>query len=99
MEVKVTKELVKKVAENARLSLTDEELAKFTVELKEIIVESFSKLDEVDVSDVEASFQPIKQVNKFRKDIPVESLSQEKALENVKESLREKGYIKGPKVI
>ena len=99
VEVKVTKELVKKVAENARLSLTDEELAKFTVELKEIIVESFSKLDEVDVTDVQASFQPIKQTNKFRKDIPTEPLSQVEALENVKESLREKGYIKGPKVI
>ena len=98
-EVKVTEELVKKVAENARLSLTDEELKKFTKEIKEVIVKSFSKLDEVDTSDVEASFQPIKQINKFRKDVPSEPLSQEKALENVKENLKEKGYIKGPKVI
>jgi len=99
VEVKVTKELVKKVAENARLSLTDEELTKFTKEIKEVIVESFSKLDEVDVTDIEASFQPIKQTNKFRKDIPAVPLSQEQALTNVKKELREKGYIKGPKVI
>ena len=99
MEIEVTKELVKKVAENARLSLTDEELEKFTVELKEVIVDSFNKLDEVDVSDVSPSFQPIEQSNKFRKDEVKESLTQEEALENVKESLRENGYIKGPKVL
>ena len=99
MDVKVTKELVKRTAENARLSLTDEELTKFTKEIKEVIVESFNKLDEVDVSDVEASFQPIKKSNCFRKDEVKKSLSQDEALCNVKENLKEKGYIKGPKVI
>jgi len=99
VNVKVTKDLVKKVAENARLALTDEELTKFTKELKEVIVDSFNKLDEVDTTDTKPSFQPIEQSNKFRKDEVKESLSQEKALENVKENLREKGYIKGPKLI
>jgi len=99
VEVKVTKELVKKVAQNARLSLTDQELTKFTKEIKEVIVESFNLLDEVDVTDLEPSFQPIKQTNQFRKDEVGKSLSQEEALANVKENLREKGYIKGPKVL
>ena len=99
VEVKVTKELVKKVAQNARLSLTDQELTKFTKEIKEVIVESFNLLDEVDVTDLEPSFQPIKQTNNYRKDEVGKSLSQDKALANVKENLREKGYIKGPKVL
>ena len=99
VKVEVTKDLVKRTAENARLALTDEELEKFTKEIEEVIVESFSKLDEVDTTDVEPSFQPIKQTNKFRNDTSTDSLSQEEALANVKEDLREKGYIKGPKVI
>jgi len=99
VKVEVTKELVKKVAQNARLSLTDEELKKFTKEIKEVILESFNLLDEVDVTGLEASFQPIKQTNQFRKDEVGEPLSQEDALANVKENLREKGYIKGPKVL
>ena len=98
-KVEVTKELVKRTAENARLSLTDEELENFTTELKEVIVESFNKLDEVDTENTEPSFQPIKQINQFRKDETKDTLTQEKALSNVKEDLREKGYIKGPKVI
>jgi len=99
VNVKVTKELVKRTAENARISLSDDELEKFTKEIKEVIVESFNKLDEVDVEGVKASFQPIKKINHFRKDMVKEPLSQSEALSNVKESLREKGYIKGPKVI
>ena len=99
VDVEVTKELVKKVAQNARLSLTDQELTKFTKEIKEVIVESFNLLDEVDVTDLEPSFQPIKQTNNYRKDEVGKSLSQDKALANVKENLREKGYIKGPKVL
>jgi aspartyl-tRNA(Asn)/glutamyl-tRNA(Gln) amidotransferase subunit C len=98
-EVKVDKELVKKVAQNARLSLTDEELERFTSEIREIIVKSFNQLDEIDVSNEEASFQPIKQQNVFRKDIAEKPLSQESALLNVKEELKEKGYMKGPKVL
>lgn len=99
VKIEVTKELVKRTAENARISLTDEELEKFTTQLSEVIVESFNKLDEVDTTNTEPSFQPVKQQNHFRKDEVSESLSQEEALSNVKEDLREKGYMKGPKVI
>jgi aspartyl-tRNA(Asn)/glutamyl-tRNA(Gln) amidotransferase subunit C len=99
VKVEVTKELVKRTAENARIALSDEELTKFTKEIKEIIVKSFNLLDEVDVEGVEPSFQPIKKNNHFRKDEVCDSLSQEEALSNVNENLKEKGYIKGPKVI
>ena len=98
MEIEINEDLVKKVAKNARLNLTKEELEKFTPELKEVILESFNKLDEIDAVE-EPSFQPIEQKNKLREDIVKKSLSQEDALKNVKENLRENGYIKGPKVM
>jgi aspartyl-tRNA(Asn)/glutamyl-tRNA(Gln) amidotransferase subunit C len=97
-EIVIDKELVKKVAKNARLTLTEKELEKFTPQLKEVILNSFNKLDELEVNE-EPSFQPIEQKNKLREDIVKESLSQQDALKNVKKELRENGYIKGPKVI
>lgn len=98
VKVEVTKELIKKVAQNARLSLSEEELEKFVPQIKEVVVDSFSKLDEVDAVE-EPSFQPLPLCNKFRKDEVKDSLSQEKALENVSPKLKENGYIKGPKVL
>ena len=98
MQIEINEDLVKKVAKNARLNLTKEELEKFTPQLKEVIIESFNKLDEID-ADEEPSFQPIEQKNKLREDVVKESLSQEDALKNVKENLKENGYIKGPKVM
>jgi aspartyl-tRNA(Asn)/glutamyl-tRNA(Gln) amidotransferase subunit C len=98
MQIEINKDLVKKVAKNARLSLTDEELEKFTPELAEVIINSFNKLDKIDAKE-EPSFQPIEQKNKLREDVVKKSLSLEEALKNVKENLRENGYIKGPKVM
>ena len=98
VDIKVDKELVKKIANNARLSLTDKELEKFTPQLKEIIIDSFNLLDEIEAKET-PSFQPIEQKNKFRKDVPKNPLSQKKALENVKDDLREDGYVKGPRVV
>lgn len=96
--VEVTKELIKKVAKNARLTLTEEELEKFVPQIKEVIVDSFSKLDSIEVSE-EPSFQPLPLKNKFRKDEVKDGLSQEKALLNVSLKLKENGYIKGPKAL
>jgi aspartyl-tRNA(Asn)/glutamyl-tRNA(Gln) amidotransferase subunit C len=98
VEIEVNEELVKKVAKNARINLTDKELKKFTPELKEIIIDSFNKIDSIEVEE-EASFQPISQKNKFREDKVKESLSVEEALKNVDVKLRELDYIKGPKVV
>lgn len=98
VEIEVTKELVKKVAQNARIELSEAELKKFTPQLKEIIIDSFNKLDEIEANE-EPSFQPIKQKNKMRKDEAKPSLSQEDALKNAIIDLRDLGYIKGPKVL
>jgi aspartyl-tRNA(Asn)/glutamyl-tRNA(Gln) amidotransferase subunit C len=98
MQIEINKDLVKKIAENARLKLTEEELEKFTPQLEEVIVDAFNKLDEIE-ADEEPSFQPIKQKNKLRADKAKKALTQEEALKNVKEDLREKGYMRGPKVL
>jgi len=97
-KVEVTKELIQKVAKNARLSLTDEELEKFVPQIQEIIVDSFSKLDEVEAKE-EPSFQPVSVSNRFRADKPKAGLTQEEALSNVDKKLRQDGYLKGPKVL
>ena len=92
---KVNKELLLEVAKNARLKLSEEEIEKFLPQFKEVL-DSFSKLDEIDVSKEEPSFQPILVKNVFREDVVKESVSQETALKN---TLHKKdGYFKGPKV-
>ncbi|NMA44495.1 MAG: Asp-tRNA(Asn)/Glu-tRNA(Gln) amidotransferase subunit GatC [Candidatus Diapherotrites archaeon] len=96
--VEVNKDLIKKVAANARLNLTDEELEKFVPQIKEIIVESFSKLDSIEV-DEKPSFQPIELSNKFRRDEVKPSLPIEKVFSNVSKELRKENYFKGPKVL
>ena len=97
-QIHVDKELIKKVAKNARLNLTEEELEKFVPQIKEIILDSFNLLDEVDANE-EPSFQPIESKNQFRKDEVKEGLTQEEALKNVSQKLKENGYVKGPKVL
>lgn len=99
VQIEVTKELIKKVAQNARLNLTEEELEKFVPQIKEIILDSFNKLDKFDVKDVKPSFQPIAMSNKFRKDEVKKGITQEQALSNVILKLKEEGYFKGPKAM
>lgn len=99
VQLEVTKELIKKVAQNARLNLTQEELEKFVPQIKEIILSSFNKLDEFDANGVKPSFQPIELGNKFRKDEVKKGITQEEALSNVIAKLKEEGYFKGPKAM
>lgn len=99
VNVEVTKELIKKVAQNARLSLTEEELERFVPQIKEIILDSFNKLDEFDAAGIKPSFQPIEMSNKFRKDEVKKGITQEEALLNVIAKLKEEGYFKGPKAM
>lgn len=98
VRIEVNKELIKRVAQNARLKLTEEELEKFVPQIKEIIIDSFNKLDEV-MAEEEPSFQPVNVSNRFRKDSPGKSISQEDALKNAGAKLRENGYFKGPKAL
>ena len=66
---KISTELVKRVAKNARLHLSEEEVAKFTRQASDVL-SAFKALDEVDVADVEPSFHPQEIKNVWREDIP-----------------------------
>lgn len=92
----IDKETVKKVAELARIELSEEELERFTKELEEID-KAFSKIQEVDTSNVEPAFHPIEIENIWREDVFKESFSQEEALSNTEH--KENGYFKGPRIV
>ncbi|MEM4244645.1 MAG: Asp-tRNA(Asn)/Glu-tRNA(Gln) amidotransferase subunit GatC [Candidatus Nanoarchaeia archaeon] len=92
--MKVDKELILRVAKNARLSLSAKEVNEFVPQFKEIL-NYFSILDEVDVKNTEPSFQPIRLKNIFRKDSVGKCLSQDEALSNT--AHKKDGFFKGPK--
>lgn len=92
----VDKQLLLRVAANARLNLSEQEIERFLPQLQEILA-AFSKLDELDVSREQPSFQPIKLVNVTRQDKAAKSVSQREALQNTKN--KKEGYFLGPKVV
>jgi aspartyl-tRNA(Asn)/glutamyl-tRNA(Gln) amidotransferase subunit C len=63
----VTEETIKHVAKIARVQLTDDEIKKFTGQLKDVL-DSFRKIDEVNTKDVKPSFHPQEIKNVFRED-------------------------------
>lgn len=92
----ITPEIVKKVAENARLKLKEEEVKKFAQEMKDIL-SNFEKLKEVDTKDTPPSFHPVSIKNTSRPDEKGECLKTEDALSL---SLHVSGnYFKGPKTL
>ncbi|MDD5148160.1 MAG: Asp-tRNA(Asn)/Glu-tRNA(Gln) amidotransferase subunit GatC [Candidatus ainarchaeum sp.] len=94
--IKVDKDLLQRVAANARLNLTDAEIKKFLPQMHDIL-DAFSRLDEPADLNEEPSFQPVPLKNVFRGDKAGKCLSQEEALSNTKHS--KNGYFKGPKVV
>ncbi len=86
---------IKRVAQIARLKLSDQEVHKFSKDL-ESILGAFKDLERVPTHGVKPSFQPIETKNVLRKDAVEPSLTQEQALSNAKN--KEKGYFRGPKV-
>ena len=96
MKVDINKKLIDHVAEVARLKLTDKEGNKFVKELKEVI-DTFSKLDEVNTKNIDISLQPVELRNVLREDNEESCLSQEAALSLTDH--KKDGYFKGPKAI
>jgi len=92
----VDRELLLRVAANARLNLTEDEIKKFLPQLREIL-SAFGTLDELDVSNEKPCFQPIKLENVSRQDNVGKCVSQEEALQNTKH--KKDGYFMGPKVV
>jgi aspartyl-tRNA(Asn)/glutamyl-tRNA(Gln) amidotransferase subunit C len=96
MTAAITKELLARVAANARLALTPAELDKLLPQLQEIL-DSFAKLQDVPVSGLAPAFQPIPLKNALREDEPKEPLPQEQALENA--AHKDGSYFKGPRIL
>lgn len=94
--MKIDKELIKKVAKNTRLELTDKETEKFVEDFKDIL-NTFSELDEVKTENTKPSFHPVKFKESLREDKVEKCLSQEEALKNTEH--KKDGYFKGPKAI
>ena len=94
--MKIDKELIKRVANNARLNLTDKEIEEFIPQFKDIL-NVFSKISEVNTDNVKVSIHPIEIKNSMREDIPEKSITQEDALKNTKH--KKDGYFKGPAAV
>ncbi|MDI6807029.1 MAG: Asp-tRNA(Asn)/Glu-tRNA(Gln) amidotransferase subunit GatC [Candidatus Aenigmarchaeota archaeon] len=91
---KINKELVKRVASNARLKLSEEEIEKFTKQLSDIL-SAFKEIDKVDTTKIKASFHPQKIKNVFREDKAMKF--EWKPLANTKH--KEEKYFKGPRIV
>lgn len=95
-KVKVNRALLLRVAQNARLNLSEAEIKEFLPQLQEIL-NAFGKLDEIDVSSEQPSFQPLQLKNIVRTDKTEKCLTQEQALQNSEH--KKDGYFKGPRVV
>ena len=91
---KIDKELVEHVVKIARLSLTEDEIKKFTKQLEDIL-KAFKEIDKIDTEDVKPSFHPQEIKNVWREDKPKKW--KWKPLENTKH--KEDGYFKGPRAV
>jgi len=94
--MRIDNQIIEKVAQNARLKLTKKEIEELTPQLSEIL-QTFSKLDELDTENVNPSFQPIELKNVLREDKEKKPLTQEEILSNTKH--KKDGFFKCPKVI
>jgi aspartyl-tRNA(Asn)/glutamyl-tRNA(Gln) amidotransferase subunit C len=90
----VTEETIKHVARIARLELTEEEIKKFTGQLKNVL-DNFKLIDEVDTKDVKPSFHPQEIKNVMREDT-VKKWEWE-PLTNTKH--KEDKHFKGPRIV
>ncbi len=94
--MEITKQEVEKVAELARLELTDVEKAAFTQQLSQILTH-VETLKRYDTAGVEPTATVLAQSNVFRPDDISPSLPVERAVANAPESVE--GFFVVPKII
>lgn len=90
------KKTVRKVAEIARLNLTEKELDKFSKDLDSIL-NAFKDMQNADTGRARPTFQPLETKNVLREDRIEKSLSRKDALKNARQ--KQKGYFKGPRAV
>ena len=82
MEQYVTENDVNRIAEYARIGLTEEEVVSMTVDLNSVI-ETLKPITEYDLEGVEHTFHPIGSLsNVMREDVEAESFPRDVALAN-----------------
>ncbi len=91
----INKKDVEHVAKLARIKLTDEETAKFTKQLGDII-KYVDQLNEVDTRGIEPMAHPYPLVNIIRKDIVNYKITKEELLKNAPD--KEDYFLKVPKI-
>jgi aspartyl-tRNA(Asn)/glutamyl-tRNA(Gln) amidotransferase subunit C len=96
MSVEITRELLGRVAANARLALTEDEARKLLPQFREILA-AFATLEDAPVQSVPPAFQPVPLKNALREDEPTPSLPQDEALANAVH--KDGSYFKGPRIL
>jgi aspartyl-tRNA(Asn)/glutamyl-tRNA(Gln) amidotransferase subunit C len=76
---------VARLADLARIQLTEEEIARFAGEF-DSIMDAVASVSEVASEDVPATSHPIAMTNVFREDVVTETLTQEEALAGAPEA-------------
>lgn len=94
--MKIDKELIEKVSRVARLNLHEDEKEGFLKDFKDVL-DAFSKIKDVNVSNVELSVHPIKFENVLREDKVKKSLDEKDIFLNTKH--KEKRFFKGPRIL
>jgi aspartyl-tRNA(Asn)/glutamyl-tRNA(Gln) amidotransferase subunit C len=87
---------VQYVAKLARLEVTSEEVAKYTLQLANIL-EYVEQLNKLDTANVEPLTHPLDVKNVFREDVVQPSLTQQEVLSNGPEI--QSGHFKVPKIM
>ena len=93
--MKVTPDIVRKVAAAARLELTEPEVKKFSKDLNDILL-AFKDLDKAK-TNAKPAFQPLEIKDVTRDDVAEKCLTQEESLANTKH--KENGFFKGPRAV
>ena len=92
----VNREEVLKIASLAKLSLTEEEVEKYTSQFNDIL-DYMHQLNELDTENVEPLSHVLELTNVMRKDVEESSLKRKEVLKNAPES--DSDYFIVPKVI
>ena len=94
--MRISKEEVKHIAGLSRLSLSEEDMETFGIQLNKII-EYVEQLNRLDTADVEPTSHAIPLKNVMRDDVPRASLTKEDALKNAPDSTEK--FYRVPKII
>lgn len=93
---KISKDLVKNLSKLAKINIFDEQIEKYTKDLSSVIG-YMEEIKNLDVSNIEETARIAKDENVLRDDIVKESLSQQDALKNSKNT--HGGHFLVPKIL